>query len=335
MVIVLWLWLTSTYLAMPICFTIVILCVFIIRKRMKRLELPRLDWDDMQCFLVISRIGTLSGAAQQLGVTQPTMGRRLERLHERVGTVLLQRTPTGFVLTAAGDKVLAHIERMDEEALAVGRALTGGDDRLTGEVRITTVEAFGAHILIPELPLLLDRHPKLSIEIDVDTRSLSLARREADVAVRMGSFKQHDVIVRKAGAMAFAVYAAHAYLERFGYPTTTATIGHRIITLQNSLLDMPEGSWFNSNMVGADTVLATNSREGQFEACLAGAGLACLPRYLADSNADLVRLTLASDPPVREIWVGTHRDTQGSAKIRAVLDWIEGLMQRARVRLNP
>lgn len=305
------------------------------RKRMKRIDLPRLDWDDMQCFLAISRIGTLSGAAHELGVTQPTMGRRLDRLHERVGTALLQRTPTGFVLTAAGERVLAHVERMDEEALAVGRALTGEDDRLSGEVRITTVEAFAAHILVPELPALLDRYPKLSIEIDVDTRSLSLARREADVAIRMAAFRQHEINVRKAGLMAFAVYSSSAYLERFGTPTGPANPGHRIITLQNSLLDMPEGAWFNRNMTEADTVLATNSREGQLKACFAAAGLACLPRYLADPYSELVRIALPSEPPAREIWVGTHRDTRGSAKIRAVLIWIEELMLRARERLNP
>jgi DNA-binding transcriptional LysR family regulator len=305
------------------------------RKRMKRSELPRLDWDDMQCFLAISRLGTLSGAAQALGVTQPTMGRRLDRLHERVGTPLLQRTPTGFILTAAGESIRTHIERMDEEALAVSRALTGGDDRLCGEVRIATVEAFAAHILVPELPSLFALYPKLSVEIDVDTRSLSLARREADIAIRMAAFKQHEIVVKKSGHMAFAVYASDTYLTAFGKPMPGAGAGHRIITLQKGLIDMPEGSWFNTVMAGADCVLATNSREGQLKACLAGAGLACLPRYLADPWPELALVDLGQIAPARDIWVGMHQDTRGSAKIRAVLDWIEGVMQRAKGRLNP
>jgi DNA-binding transcriptional LysR family regulator len=302
---------------------------------MKRSELPRLDWDDMQCFLAISRLGTLSGAAQALGVTQPTMGRRLDRLHERVGAPLLQRTPTGFILTAAGESIRTHIERMDEEALAVSRALTGGDDRLRGEVRIATVEAFAAHILVPELPSLFALYPKLSVEIDVDTRSLSLARREADIAIRMAAFKQHEIVVKKSGLMAFAVYASDTYLNAFGKLTPGAGAGHRIITLQKGLIDMPEGSWFGTAMAGADCVLATNSREGQLKACLAGAGLACLPRYLADPCPELALVDLGQIAPARDIWVGTHRDTRGSAKIRAVLDWIEGVMQRAKGRLNP
>ncbi len=302
---------------------------------MKRSELPRLDWDDMQCFLAIGRLGTLSGAAQALGVTQPTMGRRLDRLHERVGTRLLQRTPTGFILTAAGESIRTHIERMDEEALAVGRALTGGDDRLTGEVRITTVEAFAAHVLVPEFPALLERYPKLSIEIDVDSRSLSLARREADIAIRMAAFKQHEIVVKKSGIMAFAVYASDGYLTSFGKPAPGTGIGHRVITLQNSLIDMPEGNWFNTAMTGADRILATNSRESQLKACISGSGLACLPRYLADPCPELRLIDLGANIPARDIWVGTHQDTRGSAKIRAVLNWIEDVMQRAKGRLNP
>ncbi len=320
---------------MPIRLNIVILSRLAMRKRMKRTEMPRLDWDDMQCFLAISRLGTLSAAAKALAVTQPTMGRRLDRLHDRVGTQLLQRTPSGFVLTAAGERVCAHVERMDEEALAVGRALTGDDDRLHGEVRITTVEAFGAHILMPELPALFERYPQLRVEIDVDTRSLSLARREADVAIRMAAFKQHEIVVKKSGIMAFAIYASDSYLKAFGRPEPGHGDGHRVITLQNTLIDTPEGRWFGAAMAGADRVLATNSRDGQLKACLAGAGMACLPRYLADPYHALNLVTVGDTAAARDIWVGTHQDTRSSAKIRAVLDWIDGVMQHARPRLNP
>ncbi len=320
---------------MPIRLNIVILSRLAMQKRMKRTEMPRLDWDDMQCFLAISRLGTLSAAAKALAVTQPTMGRRLDRLHDRVGTQLLQRTPSGFVLTAAGERVCAHVERMDEEALAVGRALTGDDDRLHGEVRITTVEAFGAHILMPELPALFERYPQLRVEIDVDTRSLSLARREADVAIRMAAFKQHEIVVKKSGIMSFAIYASDSYLKAFGRPEPGHGDGHRVITLQNTLIDTPEGRWFGAAMAGADRVLATNSRDGQLKACLAGAGMACLPRYLADPYHALNLVTVGDTAAARDIWVGTHQDTRSSAKIRAVLDWIDGVMQHARPRLNP
>lgn len=100
-------------------------------------------------------------------------------------------------------------------------------------------------------------------------------------------------------------------------------------------MDTPEGTWFHKATAGADRMLATNSREGQLNACLAGAGLACLPRYLADPHRNLNVVTLGETAPARDIWVGTHQDTRGSARIRAVLVWIDGVMQRARGRLHP
>src|SRR3954454_19315597 len=105
-----------------------------------------LDRDDLRSFLAIARHGNLSAAARALKVTQTTMGRRLEALHERSGARLLQKTPTGFVLTAAGELVLGAVERMEAEALAVERTISGEDVRLAGRVRIATVEAFGARM---------------------------------------------------------------------------------------------------------------------------------------------------------------------------------------------
>ncbi len=138
-----------------------------------------LDWDHLQSFLAISRHGNLSAAARALRVTQTTMGRRLEALHAQAGVRLRQKTPEGFVLTQAGERVLASVERIEIEALSVERAITGEDERIAGEVRITTVDSFGARVVIPILQRLSERQPELQIELIADNRSLSLLRREA------------------------------------------------------------------------------------------------------------------------------------------------------------
>lgn len=294
-----------------------------------------LHWDDLRTFLAISRHGSLSAAARALSVTQTTMGRRLEALHERSGAKLLQKTPQGYQLTPAGERVLANVERMEAEALAVERAITGEDARLEGEVRITSVEAFASHILAPSLPMLLTQYPGLSVEIDVDTRALSLSRREADIAIRLAAFEQHEAIVRKAGAMAFGLYAAPSYLMAFGEPTPGGCLGHRVVTLQDTLMHTPEARWMTDFAHAAGVALRTNSREAQVQATMAGLGLACLPRYLADLRAELVLLSVPTAPPSREIWVGVHRDTRQSPRIRVVLDHLAETLQAAAPRLNP
>src|SRR5690242_9608919 len=94
-----------------------------------------MDWDDLQSFLAIARHGSLSAAARALKVTQSTMSRRLEGLEARMGARLLHKTPQGYVLTPVGEAILGNVERIENEALAVERAVTGKDVRLEGAVR--------------------------------------------------------------------------------------------------------------------------------------------------------------------------------------------------------
>jgi DNA-binding transcriptional LysR family regulator len=294
-----------------------------------------LDWDDLKTFLAISRHGTLSAAARALKVSQTTMGRRLDHLHGRVGATLLERTPTGFRLTATGAAILGEVERMEEAALSLERAITGEDRRLEGLVRITAVDSLAAHVLTPGLAALRTKHPGIVVEIITDNRSLSLARREADIAVRLGRFDAHETIVRKVGEMAFAVHAAPAYLEAHGLPDwAKGAPGHLIVRVQDDLLDTPDARWFAERTKAAAPALLANSREVQLRGVAAGLGLGYLPCYLAAERADLVRL--GADPSLtREIWMGVHRDTRHAPRIVAVQEAIVEAIKNSRALLQP
>lgn len=294
-----------------------------------------LDWDDLKTFLAIARHGTLSGAARALKVSQTTMGRRLSHLHSRAGATLLDRTPTGFQLTATGTAILGEVIRMEDAALTLERTISGDDQRLEGLVRVTSVDALAAHILTDGLKPLHDAHPGIVIELITDNRSLSLARREADIAVRLGRFDAHETIVRKIGDMAFAVYASPAYLEANGLPDWSAGApGHRIVRVQDDLLDTPDGRWFSEITNQAEPALLANSREVQIRAVVAGLGLGHLPCYLAAQNADMIRLDTGA-VLVREIWMGVHRDTRHAPRILAVQEALVAAIARNKSLLLP
>src|SRR5271170_563281 len=108
-----------------------------------------MEWGDLRVFLAIAREGTLGAAARQLGQTQPTMGRRLRALEQAVGQTLFHRTSDGFVLTDEGAAVLAHAERIEEEAIAFERQLAGQGQQLDGLLRVSSSDWFGAHLLAP------------------------------------------------------------------------------------------------------------------------------------------------------------------------------------------
>lgn len=296
-----------------------------------------LDWDDLRTFLAIARTGTLSAAARQLHVSQPTMGRRLEALHARLGARLLERTPSGFRLTTAGERVMGAVERMEAEALAVERTVTGQDVRLEGNVRVTSIGSFGSRLLTPLFGTLRARHPGISVELAVDARSLSLARREADIAVRLARFEGHEIVSRRVSDVAFGLFASEAYLERHGTPDLAAgSPGHLIVTVQDDQVALPESAWLAEAGREGRVSLRSNSRAVQLQAALAGLGLVCLPRILGDGVPGLARVPDAAHaPPLRELWIGLHRDTRHSPRIRAVFDHLAEGLRAARARLAP
>jgi DNA-binding transcriptional LysR family regulator len=292
-----------------------------------------LDWDDLQSFLAVARHGSLSGAARALGVQQTTMGRRLAGLEEQAGVRLLQKTPRGYTLTAAGEAILGNVERIEGETLAIERRITGRDARLEGIVRVTMVETLAISVVVPALPVLRRLHPGIVLDIVAGSRVMSLTMREADIALRFGRLRQNDLAVRKLADVGFGVYAAPGYLAAQGEPGAGGE-GHALVVYEPDLVVLPEVAWLHAMLPQARTVVRTNSRSAQVAAVAAGLGIACLARYLADP-AGLVRVAVADRPPSRELWMAVHNDIRHTPRIRAVTDFLVLTVKEAAGRLNP
>lgn len=286
-----------------------------------------MDWDDLRTFLAIARHGTLSAAGRALGVSQPTMGRRLAAMEARSGAQLLRRTPDRYLLTPLGESVLGNAERIEAEVLAAERVISGHDIALEGKVRLTTVDTLAARIFVPALARLQREHPGIRVELLSETRQLNLARREADIAIRMAPFEGQEVVTRKLGTLGMAFYAARGY--------DAARRPHRIVTVLDDLAHLPEAIWLREHFPDAEVALQSNSREAHLRAALSGMGVACLVCYRADRRSDLVRLR--PDLPLlrRDIWLGVHRDMRRMPRIRAVMDAIGMEISCRREELLP
>jgi DNA-binding transcriptional LysR family regulator len=193
--------------------------------------MDKMDWDDIRVFLAIARAGTLGAAAKEAGQTQPTMGRRLRGLEASVGHNLFQRTAEGFVLTEEGTALLLHAERMEQEALSIDRLLTGQAMGITGTLRISSSDWFGAHVLTKIFSEFLAQHPQVSIELVTDSRLFSLTRREADLAFRITPFKEADIIQRKLMHMNYALYGPTGCV----HPSAADGQGHAVITMDSAM----------------------------------------------------------------------------------------------------
>lgn len=288
-----------------------------------------MDWDDLRTFLAIARHGTLSSAARALGVTQPTMGRRLAAMETRTGARLLQRLPGGFTLTPLGESVLGNAERIEVEVLSAERTITGKDVALEGAVRLTTVDTLAARIVVPALARLQRAHPGIAVELVPDTRSLSLSKREADIALRMARFEGHDVVSRKVGSLALGLYASPDWLKA---DKDTET---RLVTVLDDQAHLPEAKWLIEHYPNADVALRSNSREVQIWAAKSGLGVAAIACYRADGEPGLVRLRPEVPNLTRDIWLGVHSDMRHMPRIRAVMDAVIQELSAKREVLNP
>ncbi|MBY5549400.1 LysR family transcriptional regulator [Rhizobium leguminosarum] len=277
-----------------------------------------MEWSDLKLFLAIARFGTLGAAARSLGLTQPTMGRRLRALETSLGQTLFQRTTDGFVLTDEGAAVFAGAERIEEEALAMERVLAGGSRQLDGFLRLSSSDWFGAHVLSPVLAEFSQVHPKVVVELLTDSRLLSLPRREADIVFRIQPFTEAEVISRKLIHIEYGVYISRGA----PHPEAGDGAGTRLVTMDEAFGDMPDVGWLQRLLPRADIVMRSNSRDVQAALCANGAGLAVLPRPLGDSLATIELVDLGEPPPGRDTWVGYHRDMKRLARLRALLDLV-------------
>jgi DNA-binding transcriptional LysR family regulator len=278
------------------------------------------DWNDLRYFLAVQRGGTLAAAAAEVGSNATTVGRRVTALEEQVGARLFDRTPEGWLLTQAGRDLLPHAERVEREVQAVARSVAGADQRAEGRVRLATTEVLATRFIAPHLPRFHDRHPDMTLDVTCATRTVDLARREADVALRLSRPREPDVVAKQLARIDLALYAAGNYVARHGVPgrPDEGLRGHRVILFADTPAFAIENQWLEPRAEAAQIVLRSDSVSSIYAACVAGVGVALLPRSVADAEPQLVRLDTASAPEPRVIWQGVHQDMVKNARVRAV-----------------
>lgn len=288
------------------------------------------DWNELRFVLAIQRTGSLTAAAVTLGVDHSTVFRRLKALEERLGVRLFERLAGGaYQVTEAGARTAAGAERMEDEALALDRDISGRDRRLSGRLRVTSSETLAYSRLTTLLASFRQAHPGIVVELAIDNRVLSLSRREADIALRPIRPKEGDLWGRKLAGVAWALYAAPAYLDANGGPLSNPDqVGrHALIGWGETTSGIGAADWLQRAAPGEAFAYRTDSLLNQLVAAKAGVGLALLPCYLGDGEPNITRaLREPIDELEGELWIVTHADLKGTARVRAFFDLVgEGL----------
>jgi len=288
------------------------------------------QWDDVRFFLAVARAGSLSGAARTLGVGHVTVGRRISLLEKRLGVTLLHRTPDGFAVTAAGDAVLRQCIAMENAALDLERVAAGRDSLAAGSVRLTATEALARQIIAPAIAELRKSHPDLRIDLAVGVRSLDIARREADLAVRVGRPSGSGLVCRKLGDVGYSLYASRSYLATYRLPQRGKGLADQHLITFTGAPAATSPFFMNERLEGARIALRCDNPLIQLQAAANGIGIAELACFLGNECADLVRIWPDEVPALRAVWLVTHEDSRRSARIRVASSAIGDVFRRQR-----
>jgi molybdate transport repressor ModE-like protein len=285
-----------------------------------------MDWDNLRIFLAIARAGQILSAAKTLHLNHATVARRLDALEDTMGTKLFERRTTGAVLTAAGEKLLVRVERMESELLQADTA----SNAIDGVVRVGAPDGFGTFHLAAQLAKLANLHPQLTIQLVPLPRTFSLSRREADIIVTIERPKLGRAIIRKLTDYSLSVYATKTYLEKTGLIRERIDLESRLFITYVEDIAYSRALDYTADLAKLmHRHYECGSVIAQMEAVLAGEGVGILHDYAAASYPDLVRV-LPEMRFSRTYWLMSHPDTHDTRRVAEVYRGIvESVVARA------
>lgn len=281
------------------------------------------DWDALKTFLAVARTGRLTVAAQRLGTDHTTVSRRIAGLEGALKASLFHRAPTGYTLTAHGERLLPIAESMETLSLSAQGEIGEADLSLTGAVRIGAPEGFGSYFLAPRLGAFAEAHPQLKVELVAIAGVFSLSKREADIAIHLSPPREGRLVARKLTDYRLGLYTSPAYLAAAPPLERRADLpAHRFIGYIEDLLQSPELDYLRQGDIPIDAQIKSSNLIAQLGAARAGAGLCVLPHFIAGTDERLVHVLPDQVSLERAFWLVIHADLKGLARVRETADFI-------------
>ena len=288
------------------------------------------DWTLVRSFLAVLDAGSLSGAARQLGGSQPTIGRHVAQLERQLGTTLFERGGRGLVPTAAAQSIADQARSMDDSAQTIARKVTGLGRDMQGSVRVSASQVVAVHLLPGLLGALRRQMPGVTVDIVASNRMSNLLRREADIAIRMARPQQASLLARRIGRVDIGIYASAEYLSRRPSPRTAQDL------LRHELIGFDQDEQIIRGLQGVGVAVTRESFQVRsddhlvhWQCLLAGLGIGFAATWLAEREPGLRRLLPDLPIPALPVWLAVHREIRSSVRVRAVFDFLAAAVAQA------
>ncbi len=282
------------------------------------------SWDEIRTAYHVARAGTVSGAADQLGVHHATVIRHIDALESRLGVKLFQRHARGYTATEAGSDLLQVAQTTEDQFGQLEGRLKGRGHGVSGDLVVTSLESFGV-VLAPILVEYQLANPDIRVRLLTGDRLFRLEYGEAHVAIRAGTKpSEPDNVVQPFHKYRLSLVASQSYISRNGMPVDEADlVNHNFVAHDNFESRAPFNKWLQAFVPQEQfTFRATNNRVMR-EAVIAGAGIGFVGEQDLAANPDLIEVIPSKDEWSAQSWLVTHVDLHRTAKVQSFLTFLK------------
>jgi DNA-binding transcriptional LysR family regulator len=278
------------------------------------------NWDEIRTAFQVARMGTVSGAAEVMGVHHATVIRHIDALEKRLGVKLFQRHARGYTPTEPGRDLLSVAQTTEEQFAHLVSRIKGQGESVSGELVVTSIAGI-ADLLVPVMTGFQEKWPDVRVRFLTDMRVFRLDYGEAHVAIRAGNGPEEpDNVVQPLTRIKAGLYASRSYIERHGKPASEADFqGHRFVCSDGEMTRAPFHRWLRATVQPEQITFAATEPAALEQAVRSGAGIGFVSTMRASENPDLVEIL-----PPRPEWesalrIVTHVDLHRTRKVQAFL----------------
>lgn len=282
------------------------------------------NWDEIRTAYQVARLGTVSGAADVLGVHHATVIRHIDALEARLGVKLFQRHARGYTPTEAGQDMMRVGQATDDQFGQLEGRIKGRGNDVSGELVVTSLATM-SRLVTPILAEFQRLHPGLTIRYLTDDRVFRLEYGEAHVAIRAGAVPQEpDNVVQDLATMRVGLYATDGYIADNGKPDTIEDFAnHRFVGVDNDKSRAPFYRWLNDVVPRQNITFRATDANAIEQAVLEGSGIGFLPQWFCREQEGLQEIWPAQDAWHGAVWLVTHVDLHRTVKVQAFLNFLK------------
>ncbi len=282
-----------------------------------------LNWELIKSFLAVVETGSLSKAASQLSLSQPTLTRHIQELEGITHLNLFQRSNQGLQLTDTGTRLLNDAKKMQAAAQKLALSITGQEYSLAGDIRVSVNEVVGIYLLPPAVTEFRKHHPEVQIELVITNQVSSLSRRDADMALRMFDPTQPDLVAKKISDLSLGFYAHQSYIDEHGFPESPEDFfSHVTIGFDRDRTFIEEAGRMGWSLDVHDFDIRTDSLLAGLALMRSGAGILATHCGLAEKFPDIVPVLQAIPLPSMPLWLVCHQDVQTNIRFRTFMNFL-------------